>query len=181
MKRKVVITLVIVAAAAAIFYLPDRWDTLLTFARWAESSPHLAWPLYLAVFVLAVVLMIPGWIFMVIGGYLFGIPLGIALAFTANLTGSISSFYLSRTFARRWVAARLEGSTRFQAFDASVARNGFFANLFARLALLPNNLLNYACGLTAIRLSDFVLGTALGTLPILLANVLIGAGTEDLD
>ena len=182
MKRRIIIIAAIILAALviAIALTPDRWDKLLALARWAESAPGLAWPLFLVGFAFAVVAMFPGWIFMVIGGYLFGMTIGTLLSFIANLAGSLVAFYLARFFARHHVEARFSRKTWFRNFDASVQRNGFHANLFARLALLPYNLLNYACGLTSMSLRDFLFGTALGSLPILLANVLIGAGTVDL-
>lgn len=181
MNRKLFITALIVAAVIlAITLTPDRWDKLIAVARWAESAPGLAWPLYLAAFVFVVVAMLPGWVFMVIGGYLFGMTVGTLLSFIGNIAGSAAAFFLARYFARHHVEARFSDSPRFRNFDALVQRNGFQANLIARLALLPYNFLNYACGMTGMRLRDFVLSTGLGTLPILLANVLIGSSTADL-
>ncbi len=181
MKRRILITIGILAAiAVAVLLAPDRWESLLAVAEWAEAEPHLAWPVFLIAFVAAVVMMFPGWLFMVVGGYLFGMLIGGLLSFIANLAGSVVAFFLAKTYARHWVEAKLATSPRFQDFDAAVERNGFGTILFARLALLPNNLLNYASGLTGMRLGDFVFGTALGSLPILIANVLIGASTMDL-
>ncbi|MBT8080474.1 MAG: TVP38/TMEM64 family protein [Gammaproteobacteria bacterium] len=181
MKRRIIGTVAIVAALAiAILLIPDRWDSLISVAKWAESAPEYAWPLYLLSFIASVILMFPGWIFMVAGGYLFGMTIGSLLAFIANMAGSVIAFFLSKSYARHWVEAKLAHSPRFQGFDEGVNRNGFNTILFARLALLPNNLLNYACGVTGMSLRDFTFGTALGSLPILLTNVLIGASTVDL-
>ena len=155
-------------------------EQLLTVARWAETSPELAWPVYLVLFIIAVVALFPGWLFMVAGGYLFGEVTGTVLAFIANMLGSIAAFYLARTYARQWVKQRLEGSRRFSGFDKAVERNGIFTVMFARLALLPNNLINYFCGVSAMSLRDFIIGTAIGGLPIMLINVLVGASTNDL-
>jgi uncharacterized membrane protein YdjX (TVP38/TMEM64 family) len=131
-------------------------------------------------FALAVVAMFPGWLFMVAGGYLFGAATGGLLAFVANLLGSVAAFFLARTYARQWVRQKLDHSLRFNGFDRAVARNGVYTVMFARLALLPNNLINYACGVSAMGLRDFVIGTSIGCLPILAVNVLIGASTKDL-
>jgi len=179
-RKWIVIAGIVVVVAGLILLRPFDTQSVLELARWAEAAPGLAWPLYLITFILAVVLMLPGWVFMVAGGYLFGSIAGGLLAFIANLAGSIAAFYLAKTYARDWVQDRLASSDRFQGFDEAVERNGFTTILFARLAMLPNNLLNYSCGLTQMRLRDFVLGTSLGCLPILVANVLIGASTMDL-
>ena len=181
MQRRLVITAAIIAAlTVAILLVPDQWNSLLSLAKWAESAPGYAWPIYLLGFIASVVLMFPGWVFMVVGGYLFGMTIGSILAFIANMIGSIGAYFLARTYARGWVESRLADRPRFKGFDEAVNRNGFHTILFARLALLPNNLLNYACGLTGMSLRDFCLGTALGSLPILLVNVLIGASTVNL-
>jgi len=181
MKRKITVAVLLLAIATVVFMmLPTGSEQLLAIARWAESAPELAWPVYLLTFVLAVVAMIPGWLFMVAGGYLFGTVTGGLLAFVANLLGSVAAFFMARTFARAWVKQKLDHSHRFSGFDNAVARNGVYTVMFARLALLPNNLINYACGVSAMSLRDFVIGTSIGCLPILAANVLIGASTKDL-
>ena len=181
MKKKVMMTAAALAIAAALIaWLPGQREQMLDLANWARSSPELAWPLFLISFVVAVVIMIPGWIFMVVAGYLFGGLTGGLLAFGANLTGSVAAFYLAKTYARQWIKDRIDHSPRFNGFDAAVSRNGFHTVMFARLALLPNNLINYACGVTGMGLRDFVLGTSIGCLPLVVANVMIGAGTLDL-
>ena len=181
MKRKItVVVLLLAIAIVIIMMLPIGRDQLLATARWAEAAPELAWPVFVLTFIVSVVAMLPGWLFMVAGGYLFGPVTGGLLAFVANLLGSVAAFFLARTYARQWVKQRLDHSLRFSGFDNAVARNGVSTVMFARLALLPNNLINYACGVSAMGLRDFVIGTSSGSLPILVANVLIGASTKDL-
>jgi uncharacterized membrane protein YdjX (TVP38/TMEM64 family) len=181
MKRKIVIAgLLLAITVVTVVVLRTGREQLIAAARWAESAPELAWPLFLLTFVVAVVAMVPGWLLMVAGGYLFGPVTGGLLAFVANLLGSVAAFFLARTYARQWVKQKLDHSPRFQGFDNAVARNGVYTVMFARLALLPNNLINYACGVSAMGLRDFVIGTSIGCLPILVANVLIGASTKDL-
>jgi uncharacterized membrane protein YdjX (TVP38/TMEM64 family) len=180
MKRKLAgVVLLVAIAIAVVLFAPDIREWLLGAARWAEASPELAWPLFVLIFVMAIVLMIPGWVFMVAAGYLFGVLTGGFLAFAANLAGSIVAFYLARTYAREWIRGKIDHSPRFSGFDAAVSRNGLYTVMFARLALLPNNLINYACGITGMRLRDFIIGTSVGILPILAANILIGASTMD--
>lgn len=181
MNRKITVAVLMLAAVAVIIMiLPTGREQLLAAARWAESAPQLAWPVFLLSFVVAVVAMIPGWLFMVAGGYLFGALTGGLLAFVANLAGSVAAFFLARTYARQWVKQKFNHSKKFSGFDSAVARNGVYTVMFARLALLPNNLINYACGVSAMSLRHFVIGTSIGSLPILVANVLIGASTKDL-
>ena len=180
-KRKLLIAAAALGIIVAIFLLvPDQRRLLFEAAAWAESYPQRAWPLFVFLFAVAVIAMVPGWMFMVAGGYLFGAVMGSFLSFIANLIGSVAAFYLAKTYARQWIKNRLDHSSKFHGFDRVVSRSGFQTVMFARLALLPNNLINYASGITGMRLRDFVLGTCIGILPILIANVLIGASAMDL-
>ena len=181
MKKKLLVALALVAIATAIVvFRPTIRTWLLAAASWAETSPELAWPIYIVVFALAIVLMLPGWVFMVAAGYLFGMVNGGVLAFVANLLGSVAAFYVARNFARDWVKEKIDRSPRFSGFDRAVSRRGLLTVMFARLALLPNNLINYACGVTGMRLRDFVIGTSIGIAPILATSVFIGTSTMDL-
>ncbi|MDH3439244.1 MAG: TVP38/TMEM64 family protein [Gammaproteobacteria bacterium] len=181
LKRKLLIAAAGLAIITAFFLLvPDQRGLLFDAAAWAESAPERAWPLFVFCFAIAVIGMFPGWLFMVAGGYLFGAVMGGILSFVANLIGSVAAFYVAKTYARQWIKNRLDHSSKFHGFDRVVSRSGFQTVMFARLALLPNNLINYACGITGMRLRDFVLGTCIGVLPILIANVLIGASAMDL-
>ena len=118
MKKKLLVALALVAIATAIVvFRPTIRTWLLAAASWAETSPELAWPIYIVVFALAIVLMLPGWVFMVAAGYLFGMVNGGVLAFVANLLGSVAAFYVARNFARDWVKEKIDRSPRFSGFD----------------------------------------------------------------
>jgi uncharacterized membrane protein YdjX (TVP38/TMEM64 family) len=70
----------------------------------------------------------------------------------------------------------LHTGTRVARVDALLARRGLVAILASRLVpVLPFTGINYAAGLTAIRLRDFVLGTAIGIVPGTVAYVALGA------
>jgi uncharacterized membrane protein YdjX (TVP38/TMEM64 family) len=181
MKSKLAIALLLAAIAAVIvIFAPTIREWLFAAAAWAETSPKQAWPAFVLIFTIAIVLMMPGWVFMVAAGYLFGALTGGILAFIANLAGSIVAFYVARTYAREWVKGKIDHSPRFSGFDAAVSKRGLYTVMFARLALLPNNLINYACGVTGMRLRDFIIGTSIGIVPILAAYILIGVSTMDL-
>ena len=179
--RTILIICLLAVGLCTIFLLPATREVFFAAGYWAESNPALAWPLYLIVFAFAVVTLLPAWMFMMAGGYLFGIPAGTALSLAAYLIGATISFMIARTIGHDWAQERISRNTRFRDFDRAARKNGFTAVLLARLALVfPYNLLNFACGLTSVRLPDYMLGTALGTLPILLVNVVIGAAATDL-
>ena len=86
------------------------------------------------------------------------------------------AFLLGRTLARGWVEARMEKQPLFRALDAAVAESGFRIVLLTRLSpLLPFVVLNYAYGLTKVKVRDFVLASWIGMLPGTLLYIYIGS------
>lgn len=178
-KHIIYLALIAISVAVALYYLPIR-EPLLTMAEWARLNPLIAAPVYLLVFVVALILMIPAWTLMLAGGYLFGTTAGIVIVVLANMVGSIVTFILGRTVARRWVVKRVRRVPRFRSLDRAIRRNGFLMITMARLALVPYNLLNYASGLTGVRLRDYAAATAIGTLPLIFLNVVVGSRATDI-
>ena len=65
--------------------------------------------------------------------------------------------------------------------DAAVAEQGFKIVFLTRLSpVLPFNLLNYAFGVTQVRLRDFVLASWIGMFPGTLLYVSIGSAANSL-
>lgn len=88
--------------------------------------------------------------------------------------GAGIAFALARLLGRDAVA-RIDNA-RLRRLDALLARRGLLAVIGVRLVpLLPFTALSYACGLSAVRPRDYLLGTAVGILPGVVAYVAIGA------
>jgi len=103
------------------------------------------------------------------------IPATIAISLGSTLAATCA-FLLGRTLARGWVEARMERQPLFKALDAAVAENAFKIVLLTRLSpLLPFVVLNYAYGLTKVKLRDFVLASWIGMLPGTLLYIYIGS------
>lgn len=107
-------------------------------------------------------------------GVLFGLPVGTGAVMVGALAGSAIGFGLSRVLGRATVERF--GGERLARLDGLLRRRGLLAVIAVRLVpLLPFTALNYACGLTAVRTRDYLLGTALGIAPGAAAYVTIGA------
>ncbi|MCI0434852.1 MAG: TVP38/TMEM64 family protein, partial [Gemmatimonadetes bacterium] len=114
-------------------------------------------------------------------GAIFGLAQGIALASLASVAGATAAFFIGRTIARGWVSHRVESLPRFRALDRALAQKGFLIVMLTRLSpLFPFNLLNYAYGLTAVRVRDYVVASWLGMLPGTALYVYLGAAAADL-
>ena len=80
-----------------------------------------------------------------------------------------------------WIEKRIAAYPRFQAIDRAVGKEGFKIVLLLRLSpVFPFNLLNYALGLTNVRLWQYVLASWVGMLPGTLMYVYLGSALKSL-
>lgn len=119
-------------------------------------------------------------------GALFGVLWGsIVVAIGATLAATIA-FVLARTILRKRVERIAAENPKFRAVDQAIAREGVKIVFLVRLsAVFPFLFINYAFGLTGIRLVPYVLATFVGILPLTVAFVYVGAagvaaGTESM-
>lgn len=178
--KLLVLGLLLAAGLAALAGLPVRESLLGLLARIEALGP---WgPVALAAaYVPACVLMLPGSLLSLGAGYLFGVGWGTLTVSVGSVAGATAAFVTGRTLARPWVESRLAGEPRFRALDAAVAREGFKIVLLARLSpVLPFNVLNYALGLTRVRLRDYVLASWIGMLPGTVLYVYLGSAAGSL-
>ncbi|MGH7905569.1 MAG: TVP38/TMEM64 family protein [Candidatus Binataceae bacterium] len=131
---------------------------------------------FVGIYILSCVLFLPGVILTVGAGALFGLGLGSIYASIGATLGATAAFLAGRYLARELVAARLDNYPRFKLIDTAVARDGRKIVFLTRLTpVLPFNFLNYAYGLTGVRLGDYVLASWLGMLPGTVMYVYIGS------
>ncbi|MEX2206459.1 MAG: TVP38/TMEM64 family protein [Myxococcota bacterium] len=149
------------------------------FARWVEGLGAwgpLAFVLGYAVLVIA---FVPGVVLTMAAGAIFGVTQGTLIVFVGATLGATAAFLVSRYFARSFVASRVAGDARFAAIDRAVERDGLRIVFLLRLSpLVPFNLLNYALGLSRVRLRDYTLAS-LGMLPGTLLYVYSGKVAGD--
>jgi len=89
---KPLLLLLVLVLLGWILNLPATREFLFSAARWAETEPFLAAPLYFIFLILGVVLMFPVWGVLMIGGYLFGAVWGGLLAWLAYQFGALLAF-----------------------------------------------------------------------------------------
>jgi len=173
--RALALAAVLVAALAAALLLPlDRW--LLALVEWVRGAGALGVAGFAAAYVLATVLLLPGWPLTFGAGLLWGVLPGTLLVSPVSVAAATAAFLLGRSLLRQAVARRVARDARFAAIDAAVGRQGFRIVLLLRLSpAFPFNLLNYALGLTGVRLRDYVLASFLGMLPATLLYVYLGS------
>ena len=169
----ILLTVVCIIATGLAVYLLGGIEPAQIQA-WLKSSGIWAPIIYIGVYVVATILILPSTALNLTGGAIFGPWLGTTWTSIAAIVAAIVAFAFTRTVGREAVAKRLAG--RWQAMDAEVRRGGLFYMFAIRLVpIMPYGLVNFAAGLTSVSFKDYVLGTTLGTVPSVLPFVLLGS------
>src|SRR6202030_3113930 len=174
----------IALAAIAILYGAHRIGAgpwLANALDWIRGLGALAPVAFIAIYIAACVLFLPGSILTIGAGVIFGVVRGSIYVSIAATLGATSAFLVGRYFARDWVSRKLEGNAKFKAIDEAVGREGWKIVLLTRLSpVFPFNLLNYAYGLTRVTLRDYFFASWAGMIPGTILYVYIGSLSSDL-
>ncbi len=155
-------------------------ELLQTSLIWVESLGVLAPIVFIAIYNLATVLLIPGSLLTLKGGCLFGVVWGSIYVLIAATFGAVCAFLIGRYLSRDWVCRKMESNPQFKAINEAVKKEGWKIVLLTRLSpIFPFNLLNYAFGVTQVSLKDYVLGS-MGMVPATVMYVYIGSVATDL-
>ena len=155
-------------AALLFFAARERpLESWLDSARgWVGSLGPLALAGYVAIYVAAALLLVPGTVVTLAAGPLFGLWLGTAAVSFASTAAAALAFLIARYLARDAVAERARSDPRFAAVDRAIGAKGWRIVALLRLSpLFPYSLGNYLYGLTAIRFWPYVLASWLAMLP----------------
>ncbi|MGD2055282.1 MAG: VTT domain-containing protein [Gammaproteobacteria bacterium] len=174
---RVLLILCLIAGVTLAIMYRDRFDAA-ALESWVREAGPVAPLLFMLVYALAAVLFLPGSVITLAGGALFGPVLGTFYNLTGATLGATLAFLIARYLASDWVAEKAGG--RAKQLINGVEGEGWRFVAFVRLVpLFPFNLLNYALGLTRLRLLPYVIATYLFMLPGAIAYTYLGyAGRE---
>ncbi len=168
-----VIAITALLGLAAVAHLAG--DDLPALLEWIRGRGTTGAAVFVAVYALATVAMVPGSLLTLAAGAVYGVANGTALVMVGATLGANLAFLVSRYLARPAVESRLRKRPGLATMEAAVAQRGLRVVFLLRLSpLFPFNLLNYALGLTSIRARDYLLACA-GMLPGTLLYVYYGA------
>lgn len=165
----------IVAMAAVVTgYGPE----VGTIRSWIEGLEWLAPVAFVLVYAALTVALVPGSVLTLAAGLLFGAGAGSLLTVIGATAGATVAFAIARMGGRSAVETLVSG--RAARVDRWLQDRGLTAVVTLRLVpLVPFSAANYAAGISAIPLRDFVLGTAIGIVPGTVAYTVIGARVAD--
>ena len=149
-------------------FIETLQQRVMSLGAWAA----ICYPL---LFALCNILLLPGGILAVGGGFFFGLWWGFFIVFAGNIVATAISFALSRSIARRWFQRKLSGNPTLRALGPAVERESWKIILLSQLhPLFPTSLLNYFYGLTRIRFGTYMLWASIGRLPGIFLYAYVG-------
>lgn len=132
--------------------------------------------LFVMIYATAAVLFVPGSVLTLGAGAVFGVVWGSVYVSIGSTLGATAAFLVGRHLAREAVARKVAGNPRFAAMDKAVANEGWKIVALTRLSpLFPYTLLNYAFGLTRVKLGHYVLASWIGMMPGTVMYVYLGS------
>jgi uncharacterized membrane protein YdjX (TVP38/TMEM64 family) len=139
-------------------------------AGWGSLAPFL----YVLVCIAAILLQMPGSVYLSVGGALFGWK-AIAYGWIGAMIGTMITFLIVRYLAHDYVQRAVREKFRaFRRVDDYIRARGFVAVLGLRVVLGLSPPLNWSIGATSVRVGSFVAGTALGVVPGIALFVSLG-------
>ena len=133
---------------------------------------------FIVLYALATVAMIPGGVFDLAGGALFGPVLGSVYNLAGGTLGAALAFLVARHIGGEWIERR--SGPRVRRVIKSVDAEGWRFVAFVRLVpIFPYNIVNYMLGLTRIPFHHYLFATVVFMAPSTVAYTWIGyAGSQ---
>ncbi len=175
-RRATILRLImLIAVAAAIIALARNRELLAPgvirrgLARCGPFAPIM----FIAIYAVATALFVPGSLLTLAGGAIFGPVLGALWNLIGATLGATLAFLIARYAAAEWVARR--AGQRLGRIIRGVEEEGWRFVAFVRLVpLFPFNVVNYAFGLTRIRLAEYMIASFVCMAPGAIAYTWLG-------
>lgn len=167
-------------AVAGITFL-DAETEVLALIEWCREQTFWAPVLFIAIYALAVVLVLPGFVLTLGSGFLFGVLEGSVIVVIGETLGATIAFLVGRALFGTRLAAALANHPRFSFVNQRMRQNGWKVVLFTRMIpLFPFKLSNYFFGVVRYPFPGFVLGTLIGVIPLTVTTVYLGSIAADI-
>ena len=177
--KRVVLAVLIIAVALWGLLNHQKFD-VESLVAWIAGYGMLAPLIFILARTIGAVFFVPGSLMGITAGVAFGPVWGAFYNLIASTIGAILAFLVARYVASDYVRQKLGGKGWISKSIEGVEAEGWRFVAFVRLVpLFPYNVLNYALGLTRIKVSHFTAASFICMIPGDIAYVYIGyAGRE---
>jgi uncharacterized membrane protein YdjX (TVP38/TMEM64 family) len=170
------ILVIFLLAIIILLRLSGVADKLTDARQWINGLGSWGPLVLVLVYILAVVLALPGSAITIAGAALFGSLWGVVLVSIASTTGASICFLISRYLARDFILHKFGQNEKFLKLDRLTEEHGAIVVAITRLIpLFPFNVLNYGFGLTGVRFRTYIFWSWLCMLP---GTILYVVGTD---
>ena len=129
--------------------------------------------IFILLYALATIFFLPGLIFTIAGGIIFGPMFGVLYNILGATLGATCAFIIARYFAGDWIKQKT--GKRLTPLMRGIHDEDWRFVAFVRLVpFVPFSLLNYALGLTQIRLWSYIIASFIFMLPGCFAYTYLG-------
>lgn len=154
---------------------------LLRLLEWVEDQGAWAAVLFILIMAAVVVLLLPGILFTLGAGFVFGVVEGTIYVVVGTTLGAALAFLIARYLFGRRAAAFIVRHSRMSRVTDEMCRHDFKVVLLTRLIpFFPGKLSNYFFGLTPFSFRHYTAASFLGFIPFSLHNVYLGSLAADL-
>jgi uncharacterized membrane protein YdjX (TVP38/TMEM64 family) len=169
----VVLALLVLAGREVPTQLPRFTAWVASLGAWGPLA-------FIAGYSIAPVVFAPAFLLTIAAGAIFGFLKGVLYVMIGATIGATLAFLTGRYLARQFVEGLLAREPRLRIIDRAVERHGFRLVALLRMSpAVPFVLLNYALGLSRVRLGDYV-AASIGMLPVVAMYVYTGKVAGDL-
>ena len=175
---KWIIAAVVLAAAGgyAIYILEPMADWTGLVEQWVNEYGAFGVVIFVLIYVVATLLLLPSAVLNVIAGALFGFAWGLGAVMAASMAAALIAFELARHVLRDRIKKHYTNKGTPAAIDRALRSEGWKAVALLRLSpVIPFAVKNYLFGVSRVRMRDYVLGTFLGKLPGAIVLTALGA------
>ena len=118
---------------------------------------------------------IPRVFFTIFSGYIFGVFYGFLFAWVATIIGLTASFLIVRYLFRDIFERKFGNKKLVGRINQQIDKHGLWLIVFLRaIYVVPSSVLNYSFGFKKIKTLDYLTGSAIGFIPVVLFNVWTG-------
>jgi uncharacterized membrane protein YdjX (TVP38/TMEM64 family) len=173
---KWIVVILVIVALSVLFKILPVTEWISQFIGWVRGLGTIGVVVFIIAYAIATVLFLPGSIFTISAGLIYGVFAGTAIALTGAVIGASLAFLVARYLLRRNIEETTRKNPRFAAIDEAIGKNGWKIVGLLRLSpLIPFNLSNYFYGITSISFRAYVLVSAIGMIPGTLLYAYLGA------
>lgn len=143
-------------------------DYITPTENWIKAQGVFGPIIFVLAFWICTIIFIPGNLFAIASGLLFGLLSGFIYTGIAEVSGAIILFLIARYLARNTVERYLRNHPRFLEIDELVSKKGEKVMILLRLVPLPYTFLCYLFGISEVSFKDYVFA-----LPVILPKLFL--------